>query len=83
MSTGVVAIYTDKDGRVIASVSDFDRSGYGGCSLEEAQGIRAKRALSRAVANAYCSPVFADKLNWMDCEKVMLDDGRQGHNDHR
>ncbi len=53
---GVVAIFTDENGHVIASVNDFDRSGYGGCKLVEAQRMRAERMLAYAVVNAYCSP---------------------------
>lgn len=54
-AVGVLAIFTDPEGDVVASVSDFDRSGYGGFTLEEAQKLRATRALNDAVIRAYCS----------------------------
>ena len=68
---GVVAIYTSKEGAVIASVSDFDRSGYGGFSLLEGQTMRAKRALSHAVIHAYCSEVLSRVMETYDCERLL------------
>ncbi len=39
---GVVAVITNPDGDVVAEAADFDRAGYGGFTLQEAQAIRAK-----------------------------------------
>lgn len=52
---GVVGIYTDPDGHVIASVSEFETHGYGGFTLLQAQEHRAHQALARAVVQAYAS----------------------------
>lgn len=67
---GVVCVYS-KDGRVIASASDFATDGYGGCSLQEAQTIRARRSLCHAVVDAYCSRVVLDALSTHDCEQIV------------
>jgi hypothetical protein len=68
---GLVGIYTDADGRVIASVSDFDDSGYGGFSLQEAQRFRCKTKLARAVMQAYCSDRVLAVFETYDCEQIL------------
>jgi hypothetical protein len=68
---GCVGIYTDDEGRVIASVSDFDRSGYGGFSLYEGQKVRAQRKLAVAIVDAYCSSVITRALDSYDCEQIV------------
>lgn len=68
---GVVATFTDSTGHVVASVSDFDRSGYGGYSLQEAQRFRVRRKLAHAVVNAYCSPVIVKALSEFDCAEII------------
>lgn len=68
---GCVGIYTDEEGHVIVSVSDFDRSGYGGFSLYEGQRLRVQRALSAAVVGAYCSRVVTRSLDTYDCEQIV------------
>jgi hypothetical protein len=68
---GCVGIYTDDEGRVIASVSDFDRSGYGGFSLYQGQKVRAERKLAVAIVNAYCSNVITRALDSYDCEQIV------------
>lgn len=68
---GCVGVYTDEQGQVIASVSDFDKTGYGGFSLYAGQKIRAQRALVIAVVDAYCSKVIMDALDSYDCEQIV------------
>jgi hypothetical protein len=68
---GCVGIYTDKEGRVIASVSDFKEATYGGFSLYEGQKVRAKRALAHAVVDAYCSSIVAEALDGYECERLV------------
>ena len=68
---GVVGIYTDADGRVIASVSDFEDSGYGGFSLQEAQRFRCKTKLAHAVMQAYCSDRVLAVFDNYYCEQLL------------
>lgn len=68
---GCVGIYTDDEGRVVASVSDFDRSSYGGFTLYEGQKIRVQKHLAMAVINAYCSHVIARALDAYHCEEIV------------
>jgi hypothetical protein len=68
---GCVGIYTDPEGRVIASVSDFERQGFGGFTLYRSQEIRCKRMLAHAVIAAYCSNVIASALDAYDSERLV------------
>lgn len=68
---GVVGVFTDKEGRVIASVSDFDMSGYGGFSLLEAQKLRVRKDLSREVIRKYCSWAITEAIEPYDCEQIV------------
>jgi hypothetical protein len=67
---GVVAIYVHED-RVIASVADFDQQTFSGFDLERSQEIRVSDALSRAVLNAYCSPLVPNSLDTRTCEQIV------------
>ena len=60
---GVLAVMTRSDGHVIATASDFNRSGYGGFKLWEAQRMRAKEAVMRNTVRAYCSEPLVEALN--------------------
>lgn len=64
---GVVAVLTDHTGNVIASVSDFDRSGYGGFTLRQAQEMRVKEQLAFAVVRAYCSDAILGVFERSEC----------------
>ena len=68
---GVVAILIYPDGGEVASVSDFNLAGYGGCTLEEAQTMRAKRALSFAVIDALCSHHVAKVMEIHRCDEIV------------
>jgi hypothetical protein len=68
---GIVAIYTDKAGHVIATVSDFDRSGYGGFKTWQAQQIRCSDAIGRAVVRAYCSDPIVNHIDNYIVEQIM------------
>jgi len=68
---GVVAILIGKDGRCIASASDFNQSGYGGFSLYDSQKMRAKRALAYEAMRALSSPAIYDVVDTYDYEKIM------------
>ena len=70
-SRGVVALFLGKDGRVIASVTDFSTGGYGGFSLHEAQKLRAKRSLAHEVIRVLSSPLICEAIETYDAEKIM------------
>lgn len=59
---GVIAIMTSPTGDVIATAADFDRQGYGGFKLWEAQKIRARQQVQWAAVRAYCSNVVTDAI---------------------
>jgi hypothetical protein len=60
---GVIAIVTNPHGDVIATAADFERSGYGGFKLWEAQKIRARDAVRRETIRRYSSPTLSDALD--------------------
>ena len=53
---GVIGIFSDEDGHVIAHAADFALSGYGGFTLQRAQEIRVEERLATAICEAYASP---------------------------
>lgn len=69
--SGVVALFIGKDGRVIASVSDFNTSGYGGFSLQQAQEMRVKRSLAHEVMEKLSSPLICEAIDTYDAEKLV------------
>jgi hypothetical protein len=50
---GIGAILTNDRGEVVAHAFDFERSGYGGMKLWEAQRYRTKRAVTRRFIEQY------------------------------
>lgn len=60
---GVIAIMTAPDGHVIATAADFNRSGYGGYKLWEAQRMRAQDQVKWATVRAYCSAVIVEAVD--------------------
>jgi hypothetical protein len=71
---GVLAIMTRcDDGHVIATAADFQRSGYGGFKLWEAQKIRARDAVKRQAVRAYCSEVLTNALESYTIERIADD----------
>lgn len=60
---GIIAIMTSPDGDVIATATDFNRSGMGGCKLWEAQMWRARDRVKWAAVRAYSSPALTDALD--------------------
>lgn len=67
---GVSAIFV-VDGRVIAHASDFNRSTPGGYTLQEAQELRARQSLARAVVRELSSRLLCDSLDVYDCERII------------
>lgn len=60
---GVIAIVTSPRGDVIATAADFQRSGYGGFKLWEAQKMRARDSARRETIRRYSSPLLSDALD--------------------
>jgi hypothetical protein len=69
--SGASALFIGKDGRVIASVSDFNTSGYGGFSLRQAQEMRVKRSLAHEVMDKLSSPLICEAIDTYDAEKIV------------
>ena len=69
--SGTVGIYTDKQGRVIATATDFDPDRPGGYTKFEAQRLRVEKRIARAVIDAYCSEVVIAAMRDHDCERLL------------
>lgn len=76
---GIIAIMTAPDGDVIATATDFNRSGMGGCKLWEAQMWRARDAVKWKVVRAYCSTALADALSNYLCSSIADALCQKGH----
>lgn len=68
---GVVGILTGPDGYVWSSVTDFDRSGYGGYTQQEAQELRVKQALSYDFVRKTCSDVVLSVIQPYRCDEIV------------
>lgn len=76
---GVIAIMTAPDGDVIATATDFNRSGMGGCTLWEAQKWRTRDAVQWQAVRAYCSDVVFQALDSFTVDRIsrcLLDKGK-------
>lgn len=60
---GVIAIMTNSTGDVIATAADFERQGYGGFKLWEAQRMRACDQAKWATVRAYCSDAVVKAIS--------------------
>ena len=60
---GVVAIFLCKNGRVIATSTDFEKGYPTGFTQKEFQAVRAKAELKRKVVEAYSSPAMTELLS--------------------
>jgi hypothetical protein len=67
---GIVAIFTAPGGDVIATATDFNRSGMGGCKLWEAQMWRVRDAVKWKAVRAYSSTIMADALSGYLCQQI-------------
>lgn len=68
---GVVGILTGPDGHVWASVTDFDTSGYGGFSLQEAQEVRVQTLLAFEFIRKTCSDIVVQAMGPLDCKGIV------------
>lgn len=76
---GIIAIMTAPDGDVIATATDFNRSGMGGCKLWEAQKWRARDQVKWATVRAYCSDVVASGISSYTSTKIADELCQKGH----
>lgn len=70
---GVIAIMTLPTGHVAATHADFERQGYGGFKLWEAQRIRAGDAVKRKAVRVYCSEMVTQHLESYTLDRVAED----------
>jgi hypothetical protein len=76
---GIIAIFTAPDGDVIATATDFNRSGMGGCKLWEAQMYRATDAVKGRAATAYTGPALDAILSNYTRHKIAEELCAKGH----
>ena len=76
---GVIAIVIDERGDVVGTGANFERSGYGGFELWEAQLRRAKNAARRNFAVRYMSTIVANVLDDHDIEGIVDSLIRKAH----
>lgn len=68
---GLAIDFVDPAGVVLLSVADFDQSCVDSAPLEVSQRLRARTALRRAAANAFCKDFFAGALSGIHVEMAM------------
>ena len=68
---GVVAILTGSDGHVWATATDFDQSGSGGFTWQEAQELRAKRQVSTNFLRSTCNSFIANVISDYQRDEIM------------
>jgi hypothetical protein len=70
---GIGAILTDGEGKVVAHAFDFERSGFGGFTLWEAQRIRVRGALARTFIAHWCFGDVASVIDQHESEKIVAE----------
>ena len=70
---GVIAIMTLPTGHVAATHADFERQGYGGFKLWEAQKHRAGDAVKRQAVLIYCSEIVTQHLENYTIDRMAED----------
>lgn len=68
---GVIAIFSDEKGRVIATAADFAPDRPGGFKMIEAQRMRATRRLAWKVIDAYASPALTRAMSEYEREQIV------------
>lgn len=68
---GLVAVFTDEAGHVIATATDFDTSRPGGFKQIEAQRSRIGRSLAWKVIDAYSSPNLTRAIDEYQREQII------------
>lgn len=70
---GVIAIVTAGTGEVVETYADFDKAGYGGFSLRDAQAIRAKDTVKRRAMAKVLWPEVAKHMHNYTLERMWDD----------
>lgn len=68
---GVLAVFTDDEGRVIANAADFHPDRPGGFKMIEAQRLRVQRAIAWKVVEAYASPRLTRAISEYEREQIV------------
>lgn len=68
---GLVAIFSDENGNVIASATDFGTARPGGFKLIEAQRHRVNIGLAYKVVDAYASPMLHRAMGEYEREQIV------------
>lgn len=68
---GVIAMFIDERGHVVATVNDFDGGGAAGFSRKDNQRVRATSGLGLAVARKYCSPAFVRGISNYEADNIV------------
>lgn len=77
---GIVAVLTGPDGREIATATDFHKGSPSGFDQNEAQTIRAKKALAAAAMRALASPRLSNAIDEYTAERIVTEMCNQGCN---
>jgi hypothetical protein len=67
---GVVVVITWPTGEVAVNAADFDRSGYGGYTMQEAQSYRARNAAKRKLFQDLCHPDVPKAMTEYDVDRL-------------
>ncbi|BCH20155.1 hypothetical protein [Mesorhizobium sp. L-2-11] len=76
---GVCGVVTAPDGHVVATHADFERQGYGGFSLKEAQTIRVREGLKRAFLRAFLFQGLTSKTSGYFCDQFWENAAEHGY----
>ena len=75
---GVVALLIAPDGHVVCDATDFDRDGYGGVLIRDAQESRARRRLCDAAIKEFSAPAMARIITDYQMQVIVHEMCRQG-----
>jgi hypothetical protein len=67
--SGWCAVMINPNGVVVTTYADFDRSGYGGFSLDEAQKFRARNIIKRRFVGDHLNGWLASKADEYFCDQ--------------
>lgn len=68
---GLIAVFTDETGHVIASATDFKPGRPGGFKMIEAQRGRVNQSLAYKVVEAYASPALTRAIDQYQREQIL------------
>lgn len=68
--SGFCAVITNPNGDVVTTNADFERTGYGGMSLEDAQEHRARNVVKLRFARDHLNDWLASKADGYFCDQL-------------